>query len=519
MVALPQHGKKSGGCGGCGDEGGHCGAGLERIYPTTAVRYGAMNYIGEFTYKPGSTFRCGGKVVIQTDRGIELGEQVSLFCNGCSSQVTREQIKQYVQNSGPEFYRLNAGRIIREATPDDVNDHQHLNAHIAEDLDRCALLAAQLNLPIKIVTCEHLLGGERIVFYFRSEDRIDFRELVRLLASHYRTRIEMRQVGARDEARLVADYEICGRECCCKNFLKKLRPVSMKMAKVQKATLDPSKVSGRCGRLRCCLRYEHEGYEALMKKLPRAGSRVRTEFGPGVVVDRQILTQLVMVHMDDNRQIVVPVEEILEFDLPALPPGAAAEGPPRDRADQRPERGGDRRSGGPQMRQGPRPDGPRPEPARESRRSDAPGGDGAGEAATAEIPGAREPRDGDGRRGRSRRRGRGGQGADGERRGPGPREGAPNEPPQPPHADAPPVDATEAAAESMDSGAEGPGDAAIPGGNQRLTPAQRRRRRRRRGGHDRTEGRPGPAAGEDGPRPDTPHGGGGPTASESNDSA
>lgn len=331
MVSLPQNRPskpEGGGCGSCGgDEGGHCGAGLEKIYPTTAVRYGAMNYIGEFTYKPGSSFRCGGRVVIQTDRGIELGSQVSLFCNGCSNQVTREQIKGYIEQSGPEFYRLNAGRIIREATPADGSEHDHLNSHIRDDLERCALLAMQLDLPMKIVTCEHLLGGERIIFYFRSDDRVDFRELVRLLAGHYRTRIELRQVGARDEARLVADYEICGRECCCKNFLKKLRPVSMKMAKVQKATLDPSKVSGRCGRLRCCLRYEHEGYEALLAKLPRMNSRVRTTLGDGDVVDRQVLTQLVMVQLDDQRRVAVPVEEILQRDLPLRPP-PSSDAPP-----------------------------------------------------------------------------------------------------------------------------------------------------------------------------------------------
>ena len=325
MVSLPQHRSpsggesKGGGCGSCGTNGGHCGEGLEKIYPTTAVRYGAMNFIGEFTYKPNSVFQCGGKVVIQSDRGIELGEQVSLFCNGCSNQVTRDQIKGYINNSGPEFFRLNAGRIMREATPDDINDHKHLNAHVRDDIERCAMVAMQLELPMKIVTCEHLLGGERIVFYFRSNERIDFRELVRVLAAHYRTRIEMRQVGARDEARLVADYEICGRECCCKNFLKKLRPVSMKMAKVQKATLDPAKVSGRCGRLRCCLRYEHEGYEALMKKLPRLNSRVRTDYGEGTVIDRQILTQLLMLELDDQRHIAVPIEEVLEFDLPPRP--------------------------------------------------------------------------------------------------------------------------------------------------------------------------------------------------------
>ena len=114
-----------------------------------------------------------------------------------------------------------------------------------------------------------MFGGERILFYFTAEERIDFRSMVRDLTTEYRTRIEMRQVGARDEARLLADYETCGREVCCKVFLKTLRPITMRMAKLQKATLDPTQVSGRCGRLKCCLRYEHVGYEELDKKLPR----------------------------------------------------------------------------------------------------------------------------------------------------------------------------------------------------------------------------------------------------------
>lgn len=309
MVNLPQlnSGNDEGGESGCGTS---CGNGLEKIYPFTAIRYGAMRWVGEFSYKSGSVFTCGRKVVIQTDRGIELGEQVSLTCNGCSKSISREQIKQYVNSSGPEFYRLRSGRILREATSQDIGENERLNARLRDDIDKASLLAAQYNLDMKIITAEHLLGGERIVFYFRSESRVDFRELVRELAQEYQTRIELRQVGARDEARLVADYEICGRECCCRNFLKKMRPVTMKMAKLQKSTLDPTKVSGRCGRLRCCLRYEHEGYEELAAKLPRVGATVETEYGPSRVIDRQILTQLLMIRTEDEREIVVPLEEI-----------------------------------------------------------------------------------------------------------------------------------------------------------------------------------------------------------------
>lgn len=329
MVSLPV--EKSGSGDKCGSS---CGAGLEKIYPSTAVRYGAMNWIGEFNYRKGSVFKCGAKVVIHTGRGIEIGRQVSLSCGGCDKSVTREQIKTYIKNSGPEFYRLRSGKILREATPADISEHEHLNAHNREDIDRAALLAAQSDLDMKIVTVEHLFGGERIVFYFRSEARIDFRGMVHDLAEHYRTRIEMRQVGARDEARLVADYEICGRECCCKNFLKKLRPVGMKMAKVQKSTLDPSKVSGRCGRLRCCLRYEHEGYEELVRKLPRVGSFVEVEPGVARVVDRQILTQLVLVRTRDGTLSTFPIEEIKAFNVDGskfevAPPNVRPERPPR----------------------------------------------------------------------------------------------------------------------------------------------------------------------------------------------
>ncbi|MFQ5430610.1 MAG: stage 0 sporulation family protein [Phycisphaerae bacterium] len=311
---------------GC-DPHARCGNGLEKIYPTCAVRYGYMRYIGEFKYAPNILFNCGAKVVIQTHRGMELGEQVSLTCSGCDKSVSREQILNYVKQSGTEFMQLKAGRILRLATAQDIDEQRHLDREAAREMAWAKGLAREMNLDMKFVACEHLLGGERIVFHFMAEGRVDFRELVRQLAREYHTRIEMHQVGARDEARLVADYEICGRECCCKNFLKKLRPVGMKMAKLQKATLDPSKVSGRCGRLRCCLRYEHEGYEELDKKLPRVGTRIRTDRGIGTVRDRQILTQLLVIQYDGalDRE-AVGVEAVLERDLPKLPVTAAGDG-------------------------------------------------------------------------------------------------------------------------------------------------------------------------------------------------
>jgi len=301
------------GCsGGATDD--RCGNGLEKIYPSTAVRYGKMGLIGEFSHGRQMKFTCGAKVVIQTHRGIEIGEQVSLTCHGCDKSVTRDQMVAYAKNSGNEFLRLRNGRILREATDDDLTEERHIDDGTVEKRRFCQQLADEAKLPMKVVACEHLFGGERVVYYFRvkGDARVDFRDLVRTLAGEYQTRIEMRQVGARDEARLVADYETCGRECCCKNFLKTLKPVSMKMAKMQKATLDPAKVSGRCGRLKCCLRYEQEGYEAMSAKLPRMGERIRTEHGDGVVTGRQILTQLVQIRTDDNRRVTVVIEDVTE---------------------------------------------------------------------------------------------------------------------------------------------------------------------------------------------------------------
>lgn len=309
-----------------------CGHGLEKIYPTAAVRYGYLKHIGEFSYKPGMKFTCGGSVVIHTDRGIEIGMQVSLTCTGCSKSVTREQMRTYAQNSGEGYLQLKCGKILREASTADLHEERHIRAQIKEKLDRCVQLIRQYDLPMKLVDCEHVFGGERIIFYFMADNRVDFRQLVKELAQEYHTRIEMRQVGARDEARLVADYETCGQECCCKTFLKTLKPISMRMAKLQKATLDPSKVSGRCGRLKCCLRYEHETYEELERKLPKIGQAVRTPHGSGMVVDRQILTQLVQIELDDLKRIYVVAEDILPLADPIEEKAPQKPEPPEPRA-------------------------------------------------------------------------------------------------------------------------------------------------------------------------------------------
>jgi cell fate regulator YaaT (PSP1 superfamily) len=163
------------------------------------------------------------------------------------------------------------------------------------------------------------------VFYFMADGRVDFRELVKRLAQEYQTRIEMRQIGSRDEAKILGDVESCGQQCCCIRFLKSLKPVNMRMAKLQKATLDPSKISGYCGRLKCCLRYEDQTYTELKKRMPPRSTRVKTQEGFGRITDYQILAQLVMVELDNGTKTVVPRDEI---EIISLPQGHEAQDEP-----------------------------------------------------------------------------------------------------------------------------------------------------------------------------------------------
>ncbi len=430
LAPEPPKEKSHGGCGSCGtDRGGdgsRCGNGLEKIYPTTAVRFGFMRYIGEFSHAVDMKFTCGAKVVIQTRRGIEMGEQVSLTCNGCDKSVTRDQMRDWVDSCGEDSYIFDAGRILREATSADLAEHAHIQASGSEKRRFCQQLADQQKLPIRIVECECPFGGERIVFYFTAAERVDFRNLVRDLTREYRTRIEMRQVGARDEARLLADYETCGREVCCKVFLKTLRPISMRMAKLQKATLDPSQVSGRCGRLKCCLRYEHIGYEELDRQLPKVGVRIRTSHGEGVIVNRQILTQLVQLRTDTGTLMTVVAEDITDVGVPAPampPPRPAAERPER-RPPSRPPgapRGVPLRTLADQIPAPPETPTESPPDAPQART--APDSVPARDSATNQAGGPPQPGMRHRRRGR-RRRGR----------GPGPRPASPGGPPSPPPA-------------------------------------------------------------------------------------
>lgn len=267
-----------------------------RVEPRFVVRYGYTRIVSEFSSRGRDNFPRGCQVLVRTDRGVEMGE---VLCP--ATDHTRE----YLGLTDAK------GHIVREMNEQDRAKIDELLQRERDEFIGCQELVRERKLPMQLVDAEHLFGGERLVFYYLSENRVDFRELVKALAARYRTRIEMRQIGIRDEAKLLADYGDCGKPVCCNTHLREMPPVSMKMAKLQKATLDPTKISGRCGRLKCCLRYEFDTYEEYRRELPNIGAIVVTKKGQGKVVGQEVLARRLLVQFEDNRQLATALEDIV----------------------------------------------------------------------------------------------------------------------------------------------------------------------------------------------------------------
>ena len=247
-------------------------------------RYGAMSATATFT-SPVTDLRSGELVIAKTDRGTEVVEIAA-----------RVDDLQKLPTNTP------FPSILRRMTPEDgIQEEKIQRDKCPEAFDYCAKTIDARRMPMKLAFIEHLFGGERIIFYFLAEGRVDFRNLVRELARRFQTRIELKQIGVRDEARLLADYEHCGRPLCCRTFIRKLQPVTMKMAKNQKATLDPSKISGACGRLMCCLRYEDKVYTELQKGIPKRGAMVEAGDVRGRLIDADVLRQTIVLDTDRGR--------------------------------------------------------------------------------------------------------------------------------------------------------------------------------------------------------------------------
>jgi cell fate regulator YaaT (PSP1 superfamily) len=259
------------------------------------VRHGAMRFLGEYEPSPEATYARGQRVVLRTERGQEIGD-VLCEANPRALALIAEPTR---------------GQVLRLLTPEDQARAAGLLDGEQKEFQVCKGFIEQRKLQMELVDVEHLFGGERIVFYFLAEKRVDFRDLVKDLAREYRTRIEMRQIGVRDEAKLLADYGDCGKPVCCNTHMSVMPPVSMRMAKLQKSTLDPSKISGRCGRLKCCLRFEQDVYEEFQQELPQAGTMIVTGKGRGRVLAQEILARKVLVEFEDGRRLVVAAGEIL----------------------------------------------------------------------------------------------------------------------------------------------------------------------------------------------------------------
>ena len=259
------------------------------------VRYGVMRALGVMSARENTSFSRGVQVIARTDRGLEAAV---VLCEATPEAVA------HLKNPSQ-------GQVLREMTPADTLELSRILARQRDEFGVCQRQVSQLGLPMQLVDVEHIFGGERVVVYYLADNRVDFRELVKALAGEFQTRIEMRQIGSRDEAKLLADYGDCGKPVCCNTHLSEMPPVSMKMAKLQKATLDPTKISGRCGRLKCCLRYEYETYEQLQKDLPPIGSDIITSRGRSRVLAHEILAQQLLVETEDHRRVLVPAGEVL----------------------------------------------------------------------------------------------------------------------------------------------------------------------------------------------------------------
>ena len=246
-----------------------------------------------YYFAPGEVqFEQGDKAIVETARGVECGEIV----------LTNRTV--------PESTIVSPLKsIIRKATPADVKQLEERRRQEKEIMQVFSDKIVQHRLDMKPIDVDCTFDGSKILFYFTSDGRVDFRELVKDLASVYRTRIELRQIGVRDEAKMLGGLGICGRPFCCSSFLGEFQPVSIKMAKEQSLSLNPTKISGTCGRLMCCLKYEQNCYEEFLRTTPKVGAYVETADGKGRVCETNLLTGILKVQLDKNPDAPITVNK------------------------------------------------------------------------------------------------------------------------------------------------------------------------------------------------------------------
>ena len=231
--------------------------------------------------------------IVQSERGQEYGQVIS-------------EVEHVLEDEFEQSLKM----MLRKIT---INDQYQINKNIRdaeEAREACLKKIEEHKLPMKLIDAEYAFDRTRLIFYFIADGRVDFRNLVKDLAGEFKTRIELRQIGVRDEAKMVGGVGSCGRPLCCTAFLSNFEPINIRMAKDQHLSLNPNKISGVCGRLLCCLRYEHECYREMKKNLYPIGTVVSTKMGPGKVVDHSILAQKMIVELDDQRRLAFPTDEV-----------------------------------------------------------------------------------------------------------------------------------------------------------------------------------------------------------------
>jgi cell fate regulator YaaT (PSP1 superfamily) len=235
----------------------------------------------------------GENVIVESERGLILGKILSAPC---------EKERRFILKS--------PRKVIRKATPEDLAQFEVNRQLEQETFSFCFRKINEKSLNMKLVKTEVLLDRSKVLFYFTAEKRVDFRELVKDLAAEFRMRIEMRQIGVRDEAKMICGIGSCGRELCCSKFMSRFDLVSVKMAKEQNLALNPTKISGICGRLMCCLAYEFPTYLELKKDLPKVGKHIVTRAGKGKIIRQNVLSQTVTVELEEGGEITIHASEI-----------------------------------------------------------------------------------------------------------------------------------------------------------------------------------------------------------------
>lgn len=245
-------------------------------------------------------------VIVETARGIEFGQAVVGI-----KEISEEEVVPPLK------------KVLRVATKEDIAVNKENVRKEKEAFETCLKKIECHKLDMKLIDVEYTFDNNKVIFYFTADGRVDFRDLVKDLAAIFKTRIELRQIGVRDESKMIGGLGPCGRTLCCSTFLGEFAPVSIKMAKEQSLSLNPTKISGICGRLMCCLKYEHEMYEKILERLPNIGSVVMTPRGKGIVVETNTLLEIakVKVKLPDDTEDIIPfvIDEIKEVEKPVAP--------------------------------------------------------------------------------------------------------------------------------------------------------------------------------------------------------